>query len=423
MRWIIKSATIVDPNGPLNGKRRDLLIENGIVEEIKSKLADTKNSSIIDASGLYLSLGWLDLGARFCDPGNEIKEDLTSGLDSAASGGFTEVVVFPSTSPPVDQKASIDYLMRSAETHAVKVLPAGCVSKKGKGAQLAEMADMSLAGAVAFTDDSPIDNADLMNKALEYSKAFNGLIFSTPYNSDLAEGGQMHESKISTQLGLKGIPAISENIRLTRDLELLRYTNGRMHIFGLSSARSVELIKKAKKEGLNVTASVAAHQLAYTDEDLTSFDTNLKVQPPLRSKKDQESLIKGLKEGTIDAVHSDHHPQQTEDKKREFEHAKAGISSIQTSLSFMLKSKGKPFDLEQLVEFLAHGPRKVIGRDSISISKGMEANFTLFSPELSSDYNTFNWRSRSKNNPLMNTKSIGFIKGIINGNKVVLNHD
>ncbi|MGB1032890.1 MAG: dihydroorotase, partial [Flavobacteriales bacterium] len=287
MRWIIKSATIVDPNGPLNGKKRDLLIENGIVQDIKSKLPETEGASVIEGSGLCLSLGWLDLGARFCDPGGEIKEDLTSGLDAAASGGFTEVVVFPSTSPPVDQKASVEYLSRSSAVHAVKVLPAGCISHKRKGKQLAEMVDMHLAGAVAFTDDTPIDNSDLMNKALEYSKSFNGLIFSTAYNSELIEGGQMHEGLISTQLGLKGIPAISENIRVARDLELLRYTNGKMHIFGISSQRSIELIKKAKKEGLKVTASVAAHQLAYSEEDLLNFDSNLKVQPPFRSKKDR----------------------------------------------------------------------------------------------------------------------------------------
>ena len=423
MRWIIKSATIVDPTGPLNGKKRDLLIENGIVQDIKSKISETKGASIIDASGLFLSLGWLDLGARFCDPGDELKEDLTTGLDAAASGGFTEVVVFPSTSPPVDQKASVEYLSRSSEVHAVKVLPAGCISQKRKGKQLAEMVDMHLAGAVAFTDDIPIDNADLMNKALEYSKSFNGLIFSIPYNSELAEDGQMHEGIISTQLGLKGIPTISENMRIARDLELLRYTNGKMHIFGVSSLRSIELIKKAKKEGLSLTASVAAHQLAYSDEDLLNFDSNLKVQPPFRSKKDQQGLIKALKEGIIDAVHSDHNPQQIEDKKREFEYAKEGISSIQTCFSFLLNSVSKQLDPEQIVEVLSHRPRMVLGKEATPIAKDMKANFTLFATEQSTLFNSENWRSKSKNNPLLNTSSVGFIKGIINGDQVVLNND
>ncbi|MEO0403320.1 MAG: dihydroorotase, partial [Bacteroidota bacterium] len=321
MRWVIKSAQIIYPGHPLHQKKRDILIEDGIILDIKGSISTEENDQVIKMKNLSVSLGWVDLGARACDPGHEQKEDLNSSLNALAKGGFTQAVILPASSPIPDEKSIIDYLIQSSDHHLVELLPAGSISKGSNGSQLSEMFDMLSSGAVAFCDEQPVDRADLVNRALEYCKSFKGLIYSIPFDRDLSNKGLMHEGESSTKMGVAGIPALAEEARLARDLEILRYTEGRLHVYGVSTSRSVQMIKAAKKEGLKVTASIAAHQLCFTDEDLKGYDSNFKVLPPFRSKKDINALVKGLDEGTIDALHTDHHPQQIEDKKREFQHA------------------------------------------------------------------------------------------------------
>jgi dihydroorotase len=412
MRWLFKSAHIVDPGGPHHNKVRDVLVVDGMITQVKATITASKARTIKQAN-LHLSPGWIDLKAHFQDPGAEYKEDLSSGLDAAAKGGFTGVVVMPSTDPPIDSKSGIEYMLKRSASHPVKLLPVGTLSAKREGKQLAELYDMHSNGAVAFSDDAPVDRTDLMNRALEYSKTFGGVVYSHPHEADLCPAGVMHEGIMSTQLGLKGIPDVAEIIRLSRDIDLLRYTRGRMHVALISSAKSVELIRRAKKEGLQITCGVSAYHLIFTDDDLHSFDSNFKVMPPLRSKADQQALIKGVKDGTIDVICSDHKPENIEHKRVEFDLAAFGISGIETCFSAARTSLSNKEDLTRLIESLSHGPRRVLEMDIVHIEAGTSADLTAFDPDLKAILENDQIQSKSKNNPLINRELTGQVIAVI----------
>jgi len=423
MRWIIQSALIIDPKGKHHHTTRDVLIENGIIQAIQSSIKPEKEVRIINAKGLNLSLGWIDLKANFRDPGFEYKEGLMNGLDAAAKGGFTRVVCMPSTLPTIDSKAQVVYIKSRSTGHAVELLPAGCISRGGKGQQMSEMFDMISAGAVAFSDDQPIERTALMNRSLDYSSELDVPLMSFCMDPDLADGGVMHEGKMSNSLGLKGIPSVAEEIRVAREIELLRYSGGKLHLMLLSSKRAVEMVRKAKKEGLNITAGVAAQQLCFTDKDLANFDSNLKVLPPFREESDRLALIKGLKDGTIDVICSNHEPENIENKKREFEHAAFGNSTIEAAFSLICKGSAAKLDIDQIVQALALGPRQVLGEEQQCIEIGNKAEFTLFSAEATSQYTKENWVSKSMNSSIIGQTLPGKIYGIVNGEQLVLQED
>ncbi|MDG1780465.1 MAG: dihydroorotase [Flavobacteriales bacterium] len=416
MRWLVKSAQIVDPGGKHHGKKRDLLIEDGVITSIKASIKDSKAEKIA-FTNLHASPGWIDAKVNFRDPGSEEKEGLLNGLDAAACGGFTHVVLMPSTSPVIDNKGQIEYVLHRSDDHLVRILPTGKISKGGEGKQLAELYDMFKAGAVAFSEDGPIARGELMRRALEYSKNFGGVICSTPQEESIADKGVMHEGLTSTTNGLKGIPSMVEIIRLKRDIELLRYTGGSLHVMSISCGESVKIIKEAKKEGLAITCGVAAHHLYFNDTDLEGFDANLKVMPPIRSKQDQKALLKGVKEGTIDVICSDHQPEDIEHKKLEFEIANFGIGAIEQTFA---AANSLDIELDTLISKLTVAPRAVFNLEPSHIEEGAQADITFFDPTASEAVTSDSLTSLAWNNPYISHTLTGKVQGVVLGGRTVL---
>lgn len=415
MKTLIKSAIIVDKKSKHHLKKRDLLLDKGRIVKIASSI-DEDGLKTVSHKNLHVSPGWIDMRANFQDPGNEHKEDLESGMKAAAKGGFTSVVLMPSTDPAVSHKAQIEYLLNKAKGNVVRILPTGTLSQDCKGENLSEMYDMFRSGAVAFTDDKrSINRTEMMSRGLDYARNFDGLVLSFPFDNGVNPGGMINEGKISVSLGMKGIPALAEELRLKRDIELLRYHGGRMHVSLISTEKSVEIIRQAKKEGLAITSGICAHQLFFTDEDLVSFDTRLKVLPPFRTKADIKALVKGLSDGTIDVICSDHSPEDIEAKKREFEHAAYGISSIETSFSTALTALEKKLDLEKNIAAISDNPRAVLGLEPVTIDEGAEVDLTLFDPSASVNFAASDFASKSKNSPLLNKPLKGRVIGVARG--------
>ena len=418
-KYLIQSATILHPESPLNGQTLDVLISNGKISEIAQKIdASDKNLIIIDAKGQFLSPGFLDINANFGEPGLETKEDMETGCATAAAGGFTAIALMPNTQPPIHSKAEVSYLMNKSRNNLVDIFPIGCISHNREGKELAEMFDMKDSGAIAFSDgNKPVSNAGLMSRALLYTKSFNGLIFSYAEDQDIAAKGKMNEGVMSTFLGMKGNPSLAEELMVSRDLYLAEYNDARIHFSTISTERTVDLIRKAKKAGVKVTCDVAAHQLVFTEENLEGFDSQFKVKPPLRTKADQKALIAGLKDGTIDAIVSQHTPHEIEFKDVEFEIASFGIIGLQTVLPLALKSGLSP---EQIVEKLAISPRKLMGIEIPSFDLGISANFILFNPLEKWTLNEDSNKSKSFNSPLMGQQLTGKVNFVCNNEQYLI---
>lgn len=421
MDILIKSAVIVDNNSNLNGQKMDILIEKGIIVKIAKSIKNSANYKEIAYPDLHVSIGWFDFRANFCDPGNEHKEDFTSGLKAAALGGFTGVVAMPDTYPTIDSKSGIEYVINKTNNSIVNVYPAGCLSEKAEGKEIAEMYDMHNAGAVAFTDNKKsIENPSLLTRAMLYTKSFNGLIMEFPNEKNIFNKGQINEGVVSTRLGMKGIPSLAEELQVARAIYLAEYCDAAIHLTNISAKKSVELIKQAKAKGLRVTADVNSYHLLLDESSLETFDSNYKVLPPLRTKDDQKALIKGLKEGTIDIICSDHTPENIENKKCEFDHAAFGIINLQTSFAVAnTATKGK-LDLAELIAKMAIAPRKLLKIETPSIKEKTTANLTLFSPNSETKLATSDIVSKSKNSPFVGKKLIGKVYGVINKNKVLV---
>ena len=373
-----------------------------------SKVVDAK-AKVITGEGLCISPGWIDLKANFCDPGFEYKEDIESGMDAARRGGFKTVVLTTSTLPVIDSKSSIEYIRKRATGSDINLLAAACLSEKMEGKQLSEMYDLHQAGAVAFSDDKGNVSTELMSRAIEYAKNFGGLVMSFPFDRSLCQQGQINEGATSVSLGMKGIPNITEDLRIQRDIELLRYNGGRLHFTLISTAKSVDLIRKAKREGLNITCAVAAHQFSFLDEDLQSFDTHLKVLPPFRSKEDRKALLAGLKDGTIDAICSDHSPEDVEHKVREFEDAQFGINGIETAFCAAFTALEKSLSIEEIIAAFTSGPARVLGYVVGTLAEGQPADVTVFSTAESTTFQPSEMMSKSANNPFIGTALRGKI--------------
>jgi len=397
MNLLIKSATILDPGSPFHQQVTDILIENGVITRIADDIeADAK---LVEAQGKYVSPGFFDLNCNIGELGLETKEDITSGTRAAAAGGFTGLALMPNTANPVHSKAEVEYLINRSRGNLVDVYPLGTISHKREGKDLAEMYDMFLSGAKAFTDGNrPVQDAGLMERALLYAQGFDALVFSYPEDTAIAGKAKVNEGEISTLLGMKGIPSLAEELMIARDLYLAEYTVSKIHFSTISTARSVDLIREAKRKGLEVTCDVAAHHLVLTDEALLGFDSQYKVKPPLRTADDVKALIKGLKDGTIDAIVSQHTPHEIEFKDVEFEVAAYGMVGFQTVLPLALKA-GLPVEL--LVEKLAITPREILGVAVPVIAEGEKANLVLFDAGNEWEYNSKSNVSKSVNSPFI----------------------
>src|SRR5690606_26480673 len=325
MKILLKSATIVDSSSKHHLKKRDVLIENGEISKIAASIQSSEKVKEISLKNLHISQGWFDSSVSFGEPGFEERETIENGLKTAALSGFTSVAVNANSFPVTDSKGHIKFLKSKAENSAVNLFPIGALTLGSKGVDLAELFDMQNEGAISFYDyKNPIANANLLKIALQYAQNFDGLVQSFPFEKSVARNGMVNEEMTSTRLALQGIPALSAELQILRDLYILEYTGGNSHIPTISTKKSVELIKDAKKKGLNVSCSVVIFNLVLTDAVLEDFDSNYKLLPPLRTKDNNKALLKGLKDGTIDGVTSDHNPIDVENKKTEFDHASFG---------------------------------------------------------------------------------------------------
>ncbi len=413
MKIRISQATIVDERHPDNGKKRDILIENGRIAKIASKIS-TEADRIIEAQGLCVSIGWMDMRVNFRDPGNEPKEDLKTGLAAAENGGFTAVAVMPSNEPATDNKGAIEYLLNRAKSKKVEVIAIGTLSKGLKGESLAEMYDMHRVGARAFSDDKQsVKESGLLHRALLYARNFDAPILHFPYDATLIPHGQINEGDQSTLLGLKGIPAIAEEMMVARDITLTEYTGGRLHLGPISSVESVKQIAAAKKAGLRITCETTPAHLAYDESELESFDTNFKLMPPLRSAKNRKELIKALANGQIDVLTSDHSPEDEEHKKLEFEHAAFGMASIESFFPLLFNAVGDSMPLEKLVATFSINPRKLLGLPVPEIKEGEKANLTLFSTTEETVFDGGFYKTKGYNKVEKGTRLFGRVVGTV----------
>ena len=415
---LIKNATIIDTNSKHHQKRRDILIRNGKIESIKAKI-DAPKIKVLDASDGFVSIGWLDVGVHASDPGYEHREDLSTVTAAAAAGGYTGIACFPNTSPPIHSKSEVLYLKNNAKNKLVDLFPIGAISHNCEGKDLTEMYDMHQSGAVAFSDGRySIQNSGMMMRALQYVKAFDGVVMNHPHDEGISDKGQLHEGRISTSLGMKGIPRLSEEIQLQRDIYLVEDVDSKLHVSNISTANSAQLIQAAKKQGLKVTASVPLLNLIFTDEVLTDFNTQFKIFPPLRENSDVEALRRGLANGTIDVISSNHRPIEEEGKNLEFLFASFGAIGLQTTYPLYNTYLTKVIDEEKFVDKVAVQPRQIFNLPIPRIKEDAIANLTIFHPKEEWTFLEKDILSKSKNSPIIGTTLKGKILGVVNNGKV-----
>ena len=416
MSLLLKNAQIIDKNSPAHSKRVNILIEKGKISSFDGKRA-TKE---IDLKGKSITYGWFDLNAHFNDPGNEHREDIATGLEVAKAGGFTDVCLMPGTIPPIESKSDVNYLSKK-RSDFVDIHVCASLSEGQNGENLTEILDLNSAGAKCFSDgDKPIWNTKLLLKALQYTSDIKTPIFQNARDLHLSANTHMHEGLQSTNLGLRGEPAFSEKLMISRDLEVLKYSGGRIHFSRISTADSVELIRKAKKERLAISCDVGIHHLLFTDGSVGDFDTNFKSFPHYRSEVDRQALLKGIKDGTIDAICSNHRPLDGESKELEFDLAEPGNIALQTFYSSLLKL-AEEVPLEVLIDAVVNGPRKVLHEDLVSIDIGNEAKLTMLDSDMVWTLNDDNNLSKSNNSPFWNKDLKGIVVGIVNGDSIEIN--
>ncbi|RBW62995.1 dihydroorotase [Tenacibaculum sp. E3R01] len=418
MTTLLKSATIIDTSSPFNNQVKDILITNGTITKIDNNIPNQKEYKTVKLDNLHVSTGWFDTSVSLGEPGYEERETIKHGLEVAAKSGFTEIAVNPNTNPVTENKASVEFLINKATNFATNLYPIGTLTQQSKGIEMAELYDMQQSGAVAFGDyNKPINNDNLLKIALLYAQNFNGLVLSFPKNKAIAGDGVANEGVNSTTLGLKGIPSLAEEMQVARDLFLLEYTGGKLHIPTITTEKSVKLIKEAKKKGLDVSCSVAVHNLLLTDDELHGFDGNKKVNPPLRTKKDVKALVKGVRDGVIDIITTDHNPIDIEHKKVEFSIAKDGTIGLESAFGAL----NTILDLETITNCLSKNPKERFQIKLNTIKENERANLSLFTPNGEYTFTKNNILSTSKNSVFLNKKLRGKIYGIFNNKQLILN--
>ncbi len=417
MKVLLKQARIISSSSAYHRQVKDILIIDGIISEIADKVT-SEADQVISRDNLHVSIGWMDLFAHFNDPGNEQKETLQSGAAAAAAGGFTDVMIIPNNNPAISTKGQVEYILQKASTLPVNIHPIGSISKNAEGKELAEMYDMYNSGAKAFSDGTqPVQSPGMLTKALQYVLAIDAPIFQLPDDKSLSAHGLMHEGVMSTRLGLPGNPAIAEELMIARDIELLKYSRSKLHITGVSTRRGIELIKAARKEGLSISCSITPNHCFFCDEDLAGYDTNLKMNPPLRSTDDRLALREALLAGDVDAIASHHMPQHWDDKTCEFEYAKNGAIGLQTVFGVM---NNFGLTLDQFINMLTLAPRKIVGLTIPEIKIDTPACITLFDPEGTYTFEQSMIRSLSHNSPFIGKSMKGTVIGIIHKNQTII---
>ncbi len=420
MKILLKKVLIASENSPFNGLIKDILINNQLIAAIKDEISETADI-IFNEPNTVISEGWIDCFANFCDPGFEYRETLETGTQAAISGGFTQVFVLPNTNPTIQSKSQVEYIVQKSKSLPITVHPLGAVTKNIEGKDLAEMYDMQASCAIAFSDGlMPIQTPGLFLKALQYVKAFNGTIIQMPIDKSIGANGLMNEGVVSTQLGLPGIPALAEEIMVKRDIDLLRYTNSKLHITGISTSNSLALITQAKLEGLNISCSVTPYHLFFCDEDLQDYDCNLKVNPPLRTKADRQALRDGLLNGTIDCIATHHNPQNWDSKVCEFEYAKNGMIGLQTAFA-AINNCVPALSNQQIVKLFSTNASTIFELATSQIIEGAIANITLFNRDLTTLVSKENNLSKQYNTPFNNFNLKGKVMGIVSKGILHLN--
>ncbi len=405
---------MVHPGSKHDGAVADIFIKNGKIEAVGKDL-DANGATIFDANGACVSPGWLDIGTLVGDPGLEHREDFASVEKAAAAGGYTAIACLPNTAPAIHSKSEIQYVKSRSAASLVDFLPIGAVSHDCGGKDITEMYDMQAAGAVAFSDGKKsVQDSGLMLRALQYVKPFGGVILNRPHDRTMAPGGQLHEGIMSTSLGMKGIPSLAEELMLRRDIYLAEYSGSRLHALNISTAAAVDLVREAKARGLQVTASVAAMNLACDDHLLSEFDPNFKVMPPIRELADMEALRAGLADGTIDCITSNHTPLDPEAKNLEFPFADFGAIGLETAFGLSWMHLSNSLTVSQLVEKLAILPRQLLGLPAAKIGPGIVANLTIFDPKTDWTFSQKDIFSKSKNTPFVGWRLKGKVLGVVN---------
>ena len=411
MKLLIKKVLIADRNSPFFEQTKDILVIDGNIKEIADEIVENADETV-EIEGLAVSQGWVDIFTDFADPGFEYRESIESGAAAALAGGFSHVFVVPNTKPSIQNKPQVNYVIEKARHLPINVYPIGAVSKNIEGKDLAEMYEMQQAGAVAFSDGlHPVQSSGLLLKALQYIIAFNGTIIQVPIDKSIGSFGLMTEGIISTQLVLPGSPAFSEILIIKRDLDLLRYTNSKLHITGVSTAESIALIAAAKAEGLPVSCSVTPYHLFFCDEDMVSYDTNLKVTPPLRNKTDMMALREAVESGVVDCITSHHLPQNWDNKTCEFEYAANGMIGLQTSFVVLNQLLNNLAEIK-LADLMGNNARKLFNLSNNSIEIGGIADFTLFTKEGNSTLMKEINKSKSANSAFFNVPLAGKVVGV-----------
>ena len=426
MKVLIKQATIVNTASPLNGLTKDILIIDGVINAIADTINEPADQLIVQ-DNLHVSIGWIDIYSHFCDPGLEYRETLETGANAAAAGGFTDVFVLPNTHPVIHNKLQVEYIIQKSKGLVANIHPLAAITKNADGAELAEMYDMHQNGAVAFTDGiNSTQSPGLLLKALQYVLAFDGTIIQVADDKSIAPQGLMNEGIVSTQLGLPGKPAIAEELMIARDIELVKYTGSKLHFTGVSTKKGIELINNAKAAGLNISFSVTPYHAVFNEEDLRQYDTNLKVNPPIRTTGDMLAVRTAILDGTADAIASHHIPQNYDNKVCEFEYAKNGMIGLESLFGVICKNlpldtTDNGWNLNKLITLLSASPRKIFNLALPEIKEGATACLTIFNPQSDYIFEAAMVASKSKNTPFIGIQLKGKVYGIINGDKTYFN--
>jgi dihydroorotase len=416
MNVIIRNAKVIDENSTFHNQTVSLKIKNGTIEAIAASIKEESGYKEIEINGLHVSQGWFDSSVSLGEPGFEDRETIKNGLEVAAKSGFTGIALQPNTFPVLDNQSQINFVKQKATNAVTDLFPIGALTKNSETTDLAELFDMKNAGAIAFGDyNKSISNANLLKIALQYVQDFDGLVIAFCQNQNLKGNGVANEGITSTRLGLKGIPSLAEELDVARNLFLLEYTGGKMHIPTVSTAKSVALIKEAKAKGLNVTCSVAVHHLTVTDKKLESFDSRYKVAPPLRTEIDRKTLIKGILNDTIDCITSDHNPIDIEQKKMEFDMAKSGTIGLESAFGAL----NTVLPIEVIIKKLT-AAKALFQIENQSIEIGNKANLTFFTTDNNWHFTKENILSKSKNSAFLGQKMKGKVVGVYNNKTLIL---